>query len=76
MGLADPEEYDPKLKKWRYADLPIVPSKFKLVPNGPDTTMRKIVTGARDTLQACAQANIGGTASQSLVDRINSELDK
>jgi DNA topoisomerase-3 len=33
VGLADPEEYDPKLKKWRYADLPIVPSKFKLVPN-------------------------------------------
>jgi DNA topoisomerase-3 len=33
VGLADPEEYDPKLKKWRYADLPIVPDKFKLVPN-------------------------------------------
>jgi Topoisomerase IA len=33
VGLADPEEYDPKLKKWRFADLPIVPSKFKLVPN-------------------------------------------
>ena len=33
VGLADPEEYDPKLKKWRYADLPIVPKKFKLVPN-------------------------------------------
>src|SRR5947208_6175025 len=33
VGLADPEEYDPKLKKWRYADLPIVPNKFKLVPN-------------------------------------------
>jgi DNA topoisomerase III len=33
VGLADPEEYDAKLKKWRYADLPIVPPKFKLVPN-------------------------------------------
>src|SRR5436305_1491677 len=33
VGLADPDAYDPKLKKWRYADLPIVPSKFKLVPN-------------------------------------------
>src|SRR5258705_2949422 len=33
VGLADPETYDPKLKKWRYADLPIVPDKFKLVPN-------------------------------------------
>jgi DNA topoisomerase-3 len=33
VGLADPEVYDPKLKKWRYADLPIVPDKFKLTPN-------------------------------------------
>ena len=33
VGLADPEDYDPKLKKWRFADLPIVPDKFKLVPN-------------------------------------------
>ncbi|MEJ7750526.1 MAG: DNA topoisomerase 3 [Thermoleophilaceae bacterium] len=33
VGLADPDAYDPKLKKWRYADLPIVPEKFKLVPN-------------------------------------------
>src|SRR5882757_7922440 len=33
VGLAAPETYDPKLKKWRYADLPIVPDKFKLVPN-------------------------------------------
>src|SRR4051794_17982048 len=33
VGLAEPEAYDPKLKKWRYADLPIVPDKFKLVPN-------------------------------------------
>jgi DNA topoisomerase-3 len=33
VGLAAPEEYDEKLKKWRFADLPIVPDKFKLVPN-------------------------------------------
>ncbi|HXD59739.1 MAG TPA: DNA topoisomerase 3 [Thermoleophilaceae bacterium] len=33
VGLAEPEAYDPKLKKWRFADLPIVPDKFKLVPN-------------------------------------------
>ena len=33
VGLAPPESYDPKLKKWRFADLPIVPDEFKLVPN-------------------------------------------
>jgi DNA topoisomerase-3 len=33
VGLAPPEDYDPKLKKWRFADLPIVPEKFLLIPN-------------------------------------------
>ena len=33
VGLAEPDAYDPKLKKWRYADLPIIPERFKLVPN-------------------------------------------
>ncbi len=33
VGLAEPEAYDPKLKKWRFADLPILPDRFKLVPN-------------------------------------------
>ena len=31
VQLADPDEYDDKFKKWRMADLPIVPERFKLV---------------------------------------------
>jgi DNA topoisomerase-3 len=31
VQLAEPDEYDEKYKKWRMADLPIVPSTFKLV---------------------------------------------
>src|SRR5262245_41012676 len=31
VQLAEPDEYDPKFKKWRMADLPIVPDAFKLV---------------------------------------------
>jgi DNA topoisomerase III len=31
VQLADPDEYDEKFKKWRMADLPIVPEHFKLV---------------------------------------------
>ncbi len=30
VQLAEPEAYDPKYKSWRMADLPIVPSRFKL----------------------------------------------
>src|SRR4051794_6894755 len=31
VQLAEPDEYEDKYKKWRMADLPIVPAKFKLV---------------------------------------------
>jgi DNA topoisomerase III len=31
VQLAEPDEYDPRYKKWRMADLPIVPDSFKLV---------------------------------------------
>jgi DNA topoisomerase-3 len=31
VQLAEPDEYDDRYKKWRMADLPIVPERFKLV---------------------------------------------
>src|SRR3954463_3148967 len=33
VGLAEPDAYHPKLKNGRFAALPIIPDKFKLVPN-------------------------------------------
>jgi DNA topoisomerase-3 len=32
VGLAEPEEYDPALKRWRAEDLPIMPDVFRLKP--------------------------------------------
>jgi DNA topoisomerase-3 len=32
LTLAEPDEYDPRYKKWRSADLPILPNQFKLQP--------------------------------------------
>src|SRR5579884_3047232 len=31
VQLAEPDEYDERFKKWRMADLPLVPQRFKLV---------------------------------------------
>jgi DNA topoisomerase III len=42
VQLAEPDEYDPKYKKWRMADLPIVPERFKLVVR--DERSRKQMT--------------------------------
>ena len=42
VQLAEPDEYDAKYKKWRMADLPIVPDAFKLVVR--DERSRKQMT--------------------------------
>ena len=35
VELAEPEDYDERFKRWRMADLPIVPDAFKLKPRDP-----------------------------------------
>src|ERR671917_1303238 len=49
VGLAAPDEYDPKLKKWRFADLPILPEHFKLVPN--DERSKKQLTAVHKLIK-------------------------
>jgi hypothetical protein len=39
VGLAPPDSYDPRFKKWRFADLPILPERFTLVPNDERSVM-------------------------------------
>ncbi len=38
VTLAAPEDYDEKLKRWRFDDLPIVPDEFKLKPRDAKST--------------------------------------
>ncbi|WP_178019330.1 type IA DNA topoisomerase [uncultured Paenibacillus sp.] len=33
LGLAEPDAYDEKYKRWNFGDLPILPDRFKIVPN-------------------------------------------
>lgn len=33
VGLAEPDAYDPKYKRWNEQDLPIIPDRFKLKPH-------------------------------------------
>ncbi len=48
VQLADPDEYDDRFKKWRMADLPIVPPSFKLVVR--DERSKKQMTVVRRQL--------------------------
>ena len=49
VQLAEPDEYDDKFKKWRMADLPIVPRHFKLVVR--DERSEKQMKVVRDQLR-------------------------
>jgi DNA topoisomerase-3 len=49
VQLAEPDEYDDKYKKWRMADLPIVPRSFKLVVR--DERSQKQMAVVRDLLR-------------------------
>ncbi len=49
VQLAEPDEYDDKYKKWRMADLPIVPDRFKLIVR--DERSQKQMTVVRQLLR-------------------------
>ncbi|MFD0673754.1 DNA topoisomerase 3 [Cohnella sp. GCM10027633] len=57
IGLAEPDLYDEKYKKWRFGDLPIIPDAFKLLPN-PRTkdqleVIKELATRADALVNAC-----------------------
>ncbi|MFC3798436.1 DNA topoisomerase 3 [Cohnella sp. GCM10012308] len=57
IGLAEPDLYDDKYKKWRLGDLPIIPDRFKLLPN-PRTkdqleTIREVAKRCDRLVNAC-----------------------
>src|SRR5947208_1191872 len=49
VELAQPEDYDEKLKRWRMADLPIVPAAFELKPR--DAKSKKQLSAIRKLLE-------------------------
>jgi DNA topoisomerase-3 len=49
VQLAEPDEYDEKFKKWRMADLPIVPDRFKLIVR--DERSQKQMTAVKNLLR-------------------------
>lgn len=43
IGLAEPDKYDAKYKKWNIRDLPIIPERFLLVPNPRTQDQLKVI---------------------------------
>ncbi|MFC7680062.1 DNA topoisomerase 3 [Paenibacillus sp. GCM10028914] len=43
VGLAEPDAYDPKYKRWNIRDLPIIPEQFRIVPNPKTKDQLKVI---------------------------------
>jgi len=43
VGLAEPDKYDDRYKKWNLQDLPIIPDSFKLIPNYKTKDQLKLI---------------------------------
>ncbi|MDF2835419.1 MAG: topoisomerase [Paenibacillus sp.] len=43
IGLAEPDAYDTKYKKWNMEHLPIIPEQFRLVPNRKTIDQLKVI---------------------------------
>jgi len=59
VQLAEPDEYDPKFKRWRMDDLPIVPERFKLVVRDERSRKQMAVVSkqlARDDVEEVVNA--------------------
>ncbi|MFD2612237.1 type IA DNA topoisomerase [Paenibacillus gansuensis] len=43
LGLAEPDHYDDKYKRWNFEHLPIIPDDFKLIPNAKTKDQLKVI---------------------------------
>ncbi|WP_027094431.1 type IA DNA topoisomerase [Cohnella thermotolerans] len=72
IGLAEPDRYDEKYKKWNFGDLPIIPEEFKLLPNPKTKDQLKVIKelAARcDTIVNACDAGREGQHIFSLIRR-------
>lgn len=72
IGLAEPDAYDDRYKKWNINDLPIIPSAFKLVPNRKTIDQLKVIKELAqrcDSLINCCDAGREGQYIFSLIQR-------
>src|SRR3954454_10711970 len=81
VQLAEPDEYDPKFKKWRMADLPIVPDHFKIVVRDERSKKQMSVINQRlkssdvsDVVNACDAGREGELIFAYLYEKAGSKL--
>lgn len=72
IGLAEPDAYDTRYKKWNINDLPIIPAHFKLIPHPRTKDQLKVIADLAkrcDQLVNCCDAGREGQYIFSLIQR-------
>ena len=70
LRQAEPEEYDPKLKRWRAEDLPILPAEWRLVVNESAAQQFAVVKGLIERADEIVHGGDPDREGQLLVDEV------
>lgn len=74
LGLAEPDAYDPKYKRWNFGDLPILPEQFKIVPNPKTKDQLKTIGELAKRCNAIVNACDAGREGQYIFALIQQQL--
>ena len=74
IGLAEPDHYDEKYKKWNLDDLPIVPEEFKLLPNPKTKDQLKVIAELAKRCDSIVNACDAGREGQLIFAYIQKHL--
>jgi len=74
LGLAEPDAYDDKYKRWNFYDLPIMPEQFKIVPNPRTKDQLKTIGELAKRCDAVVNACDAGREGQYIFALIQQRL--
>ncbi|WP_127588899.1 DNA topoisomerase 3, partial [Paenibacillus koleovorans] len=74
IGLAEPDKYDDKYKKWNFGDLPIIPDTFKLLPNFKTKDQLQVIKTLAADCDAIVNACDAGREGQLIFAYIQQHL--
>lgn len=74
LGLAEPDAYDTKYKRWNFGDLPILPEQFKVVPNPKTKDQLKTIGELSKRCNAVVNACDAGREGQYIFDLIQQHI--
>ncbi|NOU93853.1 DNA topoisomerase III, partial [Paenibacillus sp. LMG 31456] len=74
IGLAEPDAYAEKYKKWNFQDLPIIPDHFKLVPNAKTKDQLKVIADLAKRSERLVNACDAGREGQHIFSLIQRHL--